>query len=50
MKKTFKPLRRKQWRAQLKDNETNTSDQGEFKAKMGDEIIRDLLSTSPMEE
>ena len=47
MKEAFKSLRRKQWRALLKDNKTNTSDLGEFKAKIGDEIIRGFTKHKP---
>ena len=47
MKVAFKPLKKKQWRALLEDHEPVTSDLGEFKAKLGDEIIRGFTKHGP---
>ena len=47
MTANFKPLRRNQWRALLEDSEPVTSDLGEFKAKVGDEIIKGFTKHRP---
>ena len=47
MNDAFKPLRRKQWRALLEDNETVSSNLGKFKAKVGDDVIKGFTQHKP---